>query len=189
MRSAGVEREEVFRFFDADGQVVGGRTDPQPTYDPRTRPWYQSAQETADLIVTPLYIYDDGIVGATVARRVEGAGGIVVGTDITLAAISEYLAELRATWGYPLDVTIFDDSLRVVATSRSLDVQPGPDFMYVEDLADPALGAAVGRFGDLGGPYSYSTLQTPAGRVVASVERLDFEFGEGAKYMAIVAPL
>jgi len=79
--------------------VVAQKEDPEDTYDPRTRPWYTRASEEQGTIWTDPYIFfSSQQPGITLASPVFGAGGEikgVMGVDIEISNISEFLSRLR----------------------------------------------------------------------------------------------
>ena len=75
------------------------RHDPEDPYDPRTRPWYTLASDSDQGVWTDPYIfYTSKRPGLTVARALHSPDGQtlgVVGADIELSAISEFLKSQR----------------------------------------------------------------------------------------------
>ncbi|MFW5490315.1 MAG: ATP-binding protein [Desulfovibrio sp.] len=73
--------------------------DPNDTYDPRVRPWFQRAEKTAHTIWTAPYIFftsrKPGLTTATPVFGQEGKLMGVVGVDIEIDAISDFLADLQ----------------------------------------------------------------------------------------------
>ena len=80
------------------GEVVGNERR-QPLYDPRSRPWYIAARDQSGLSISDAYIfYSTGQPGLTLSHRIStdaGASIGVVGVDISLGALSEFLARQR----------------------------------------------------------------------------------------------
>ena len=95
----GEDRETEMIWRDSDFVVVETLPDPADTYDPRTRPWYTSAQAQRDTIWTDPYIFfSSQTPGITIAAPVVGEDGElqgVVGVDIEISAISDFLSKLR----------------------------------------------------------------------------------------------
>jgi diguanylate cyclase (GGDEF)-like protein len=89
-----ISRDE--HFTELDHNVLG-----DDTYDPRVRPWYLKAHDSAALIWSEPYIFfTSQVPGITVAMRVlDRSGKIVgiVGADVALGAISDFLAAQRVT--------------------------------------------------------------------------------------------
>ncbi len=79
--------------------IVSQRDDPEDTFDARTRPWYKSASEDRTSIWTAPYIFfssqQPGITAATPVARLDGTLDGVVGVDIEISDISEFLASLE----------------------------------------------------------------------------------------------
>lgn len=84
---------------DAGLQTTGETFDLDDSYDPRNRPWFKQARETDGLAWTDPYIfYTSQRPGLTVARAVRGANGVmvgVVGADVELSALSQFLRAQR----------------------------------------------------------------------------------------------
>ncbi len=89
--------EGTYFFYSKELHEVGRVDKPDYLeYDPRLRPWFLSAQRNGVQIKTPPYIfYSTGEVGTTLAR-VNGSHA-VAGIDITLQALSGWLAALKLT--------------------------------------------------------------------------------------------
>ncbi len=70
-------------------------------YDPRSRPWYERAVETESTVWTDPYIFfTSRQPGVTVAARVTNSSGQlmgVVGADVELSALSNFLAAQQVT--------------------------------------------------------------------------------------------
>jgi hypothetical protein len=84
------------QFFDAELNWISRRQNLSEKYDPRTRPWYQSARERGELITTePYAFFSTKDVGTTLART--SSGDTVLGADLTLADLSATLARHKVT--------------------------------------------------------------------------------------------
>ncbi|MGB5614635.1 MAG: diguanylate cyclase [Sedimenticolaceae bacterium] len=74
-------------------------TDPTDKYDPRLRPWFELARDADGEVWTAPYIfYTSQLPGLTVARAVRDTDGKllgVMGADIELSALSEFLTNQR----------------------------------------------------------------------------------------------
>ncbi len=94
----GANRQRRYAFIDAAQRVVGSRTE-ATDYDPRARPWYRSAISDGGTVKTAPYVYASfPAPGVTFAKRVAGSG-LVLGIDVTLTTLSEFLADQRAGEG------------------------------------------------------------------------------------------
>ncbi|MDP6935536.1 MAG: cache domain-containing protein, partial [Myxococcota bacterium] len=82
-----------------DGARSYGETDKTSDYDPRMRPWYEMVVEKGHGMWTDTYVfYTAGEPGLTAAQPVFGPDGSLVAvsaTDITMGALSGFLAEQK----------------------------------------------------------------------------------------------
>ncbi len=80
------------------GEVVGTERRP-PVYDPRSRPWYIAARNQTGLSISDPYIfYSTGQPGLTLSHDIATDAGTsigAVGVDLSLGALSEFLARQR----------------------------------------------------------------------------------------------
>jgi adenylate cyclase len=147
----GKEREVTWRRRDEAGQVKAVESDPADTFDPRTRPWYDGGTAADDLYWSAVYVFfSSQEPGLTVSRAIRGANGElrgVVGGDITLAALSSFLADLRL--GAHGRALIIDGAGRLVAypdPSRIVN-RAGGEYKPAEinAIGDPVLTEAYDR--------------------------------------------
>ena len=147
----GGDRTVLLTSRDAAGNETSRREDPNDTYDPRTRPWYQGALKGGEVFWTGIYIFfSDKKPGITVSTRVPGSSGVdrVFGVDVTLEELSRFLSTLEiGTNGRAL---IMDEEGRLIAVPNSEQmIKPvGDEFIppKVDELDDPILTAAFDRF-------------------------------------------
>ncbi|RJE87353.1 cache domain-containing protein [Paracoccus onubensis] len=82
-----------------DFSLVTSKVDPTDTFDPRDRNWYQRAEMALTTVWTDPYIFftaqQPGITLAAPVRNPDGGVRGVVGVDIEISSISEFLAQLR----------------------------------------------------------------------------------------------
>lgn len=85
-------------FLDGNGNRIGERAGKVTGYDPRTRPWYQAAvDKTAPVSIGPYKMATTGALGMTIAEAHRGNRQIVVGADVILDTITDFLAAERMT--------------------------------------------------------------------------------------------
>jgi HD-GYP domain-containing protein (c-di-GMP phosphodiesterase class II)/HAMP domain-containing protein len=87
------------------------------SFDPRTRPWYQMAQQTDAIVRTAPYVFAfaaSGQLGRSVARRAPG-GHAVVGADLLTGTLSNALRSSRVTSS--TELAVFDNEGQVLAFS------------------------------------------------------------------------
>ncbi|WP_138465994.1 cache domain-containing protein [Poseidonocella sp. HB161398] len=174
-------RTELIR-RSGDFSELDRRFDPLDDYDPRTRPWYQSARAELHSIWTDPYIFfTSQVPGITAATPVEGAGHNVqgvIGVDIEIDELSRFLAKLQ------IGVTG-----AAYVLNRNGDVIAHPN---------PALLKTVGAAGDLRFP-SIRTIDDPLARAAFGNRPIengidfetriesDFEYG-GLQYVSLIMP-
>lgn len=157
--------------------------DPQDTFDPRTRLWYQSASEKLTSIWTDPYIFfTSQTPGITAASPVFDASGDiqgVVGVDIGIEAISEFLSRLNI--GDSGNAMILNSNGDVIAHPDQDLIRTANDdgtfrFVNISEIGDPVAQAAFGQLNQ-GGEISVA-------REVSS--RFDHD---GATYVSTVMPV
>ncbi len=83
----------AWRFLDETGRELAKSGPAQARYDPRTRPWYQMASTVPGTVgIGPYVTATTRSLALTVARGHVDDGRIVIGTDIMLATIANFLA-------------------------------------------------------------------------------------------------
>ncbi|MEM9016478.1 MAG: adenylate/guanylate cyclase domain-containing protein, partial [Verrucomicrobiota bacterium] len=85
----------VLTKLDESGQILS-REEKETDYDPRERPWYQSAAEVEGLVWTEPYVFTSGFPGLSRTWRLADEDGSALGVfDVSfeLDFLSEYLAE------------------------------------------------------------------------------------------------
>lgn len=144
--------EIEFTRRDLTGQVVSREIQPWDRYDPRTRPWFQGADETRAVHWTDVYPFFTGLAaGVTASVPVIGDDDellAVIGADVTLETLSGFLRSL--TIGKTGQAVIIDDAGRLIAHPSTEIVREGPDgerrLSTIEDVDDPALQRAFDRY-------------------------------------------
>lgn len=96
--AAGAIIETRWEFFDLQLNSLGSALASQDyAYDPRERPWYQHAQQSNGLILTPPYaFYTTGEVGASFALRNQSAKA-TVGVDASINDLSQFMGSLQSS--------------------------------------------------------------------------------------------
>jgi len=101
IQHGGDRRHVRLRFRGSDRRVLVEQTDPQDAFDPRSRPWYQSASTQNAIVWTDPYIfYTSQKPGITIAGPVYRKGDrdhlqAIVGVDIEIDQLSSFIASLR----------------------------------------------------------------------------------------------
>lgn len=143
-------RDSEFGELDREG-------DPVDTFDPRQRPWFQAAIADDGLTWTQPYVFftsgHPGISTAVAVRDEAGAVAGVVGVDIIIDDIADFLSSLKTgehgaayVFNRAGDVIAFPDVETV--TVETGDLEGGLRFATVDDLAVPAAKAAILSLGE-----------------------------------------
>jgi adenylate cyclase len=146
-------RKDYWRFLDRDRHVIAARTEPDPSYDPRKRPWYDLGLTASSPVFSDPYVFAFPMhqPGVTAARRITGGGG-VVGVDITLSDFSSFLRLQKVSDNGV--VFLFDDEGRMIAhpnedlvtTMVSVDKDrdmPRVDLSIARESRDPVVRSVV----------------------------------------------
>ena len=100
LKTEAAEPRSIYRFSRIRGEL-GEPVREKRVFDPRERPWFEAAQGSDEQTWTSIYIdYRTLELVATRARRVDDVDGRftgVVGTDISLRHLNDYLEELTLT--------------------------------------------------------------------------------------------
>lgn len=143
-------RETELIWRDSDYNVVVRRSDPDDTFDPRTRPWYQNAKAELSSIWTDPYIFfSSQKPGITIASPVIGPSGRVqgvIGVDIEIDAISDFLAQLKI--GENGTALILHENGDVIAHSnpgliKTANADGTLRFVSIDEVDDPVARAAI----------------------------------------------
>ena len=113
------ERTVLLQWRNIAFDPIARREDPQDSYNPLSRPWYKSAYNDNDVIWTDPYIFfTSKKPGITVAVPYYDKGVIagIVGTDIELTEISEFMSRLRVGDGGSAFIVNPDETLVALST-------------------------------------------------------------------------
>jgi PAS domain S-box-containing protein len=167
---------------DNDYRVVERRFDPEDQYDPRTRPWYVSAKATNDDIWTDPYIFFSskrpGITAASPVVQFNDELRGVIGVDIEIEAISEFLSNLK----------IGDNGAAMILNGNGeVIAHPNPELIKVEN-DDGSLGFAhIGEITDPIAKAAFGSLTTSDISNLNTEEQSEFNF-EGESYVTTLIP-
>jgi HD-GYP domain-containing protein (c-di-GMP phosphodiesterase class II) len=132
-----------YLFFNADRELVERRPQPEYKFDPRTRPWYQSAQGTSSATFTQPYVFfSTQQVGLTLSQSSRD-GNAIFGIDVVLDDLAANLSDLRSTPNAQIAlvdkagaVLAFPDMNRVLVKGDNRF-----DFKTIDQLGVPSLSA------------------------------------------------
>lgn len=143
-----------FVWRDKNFNIVKRSIDPTDQFDPRTRSWYDRAKETKSTIWTDPYIFftaqQPGITLASPVNSPDGGIRGVVGVDIEISSISEFLSRLRI--GQSGKALIINSNGDVIAhPNKELLKREAEDgtmkFANIRDFQDPVARTAFSNLG------------------------------------------
>lgn len=131
-----------YHFYDEGLSLLARNERPGYQFDPRSRPWYQSAKDLAETALTSPYIFfTTQEVGLTLSRPFASNGG-VMGIDVTVTDLSRQLKQLRLTPGTQIAIVDATDSVIAFSSPEDLlgDRPDQQELKTLEQLPDPTLG-------------------------------------------------
>ncbi|MCF4994912.1 HD domain-containing protein [Pseudomonas syringae] len=130
--ASGLPRSQSL-FFDSTLVPVGSLSNPDESYDPRSRAWFNAARGQADQITTDPYVFfSTHNIGTTLARR--SGDNAVIAADLTLDALSATLTKHVVTPA--TEIVLFDaegnavaypDSSRLIVDDRTARLAKAAD--------------------------------------------------------------
>ncbi|MEC7259683.1 MAG: cache domain-containing protein, partial [Pseudomonadota bacterium] len=182
IRTDGELRTTELIWRDENYRVIERRWDPDDPYDPRTRPWYTRARERLTTIWTDPYIFfSSQQPGITLASPVmDGPDTIrgIVGVDIEISDISDFLARLRI--GATGRAMILHENGDVIA-------HPNKDLLKTRDSDGTLRFVNIAEFDDPIARAAFSGL-VQGGRAQVEQETLSqFSYGRET-YVSVVMP-
>lgn len=175
-----------FRYFDADRKLLDARFMPNYNYDPRTRPWFQSAFKHQGTILTEPYLFfTTKSVGITLASK-SADGAVIVALDLTISSLAEAFKDINITTSSELalvgpsgQVVAYRDSAKMVALQADGSVR----LVSLAELKVPALDKA----GDLiGTARARSVAEIDGRRWQLSLTRIPIEGANGIDMLIAV---
>ena len=188
------DRKTWWVFFSEDGTVVG-RLDPAPTeFDPRPRPWYDSAKRSDAVEQSTLYIFaTSGEPGVTLSRSFTGQMPGVMGADLAEIDLARFLRDQQIT---PSSTAfIFTKAGEVIALPDAAQFakalhpngQRPVTLPKISDLNDPVIAGLVAAYQD--GHMSGTRFYDVAGRTwVGHILDIPPRYGRD-QLLAIIAPV
>ena len=147
-RDSSGKLRQHWTYLDEQRRVIDARSEDDPGYDPRRRPWYTQSLGSDKSRFTEPYIFDIlKVPGFTCSRKLMDHEA-VFGLDFTMSSISDYLEKQRISAHGGL--FIFDKNLNLIAHPHEDVVEknvPGPEssaktsFLPMSDSSDPNVKA------------------------------------------------
>ncbi len=177
------DRATNFIWRTQDFEAVSRAIDPTDQFDPRSRPWYQSAAQSKQPIWTDPYVFFSsrrpGITAATPVILADGSLRGVVGVDIELDAISQFLSDLTISAGST--ALILNENGEVIA-------HPDSDQIVVQNEDKTIRFASINEINDPVARTAFGALAEPGALVVESEIRSELEYDKKS-YLTLLAPI
>jgi len=170
-RSVGVGR------YDSAFGLVTEAPDTADEFDPRTRPWFAPAIESGSIVwSSPYEFYTTKLEGVTASHSVARAGafpGGAIGVDVSLAALSQFLADLKLGAGNRAVLLARDGGMIAapgVERLRGPEAAPGPMVDALLQVAHRSIATlaegetAFARFDHAGEPHLGAVALLPGTR-------------------------
>jgi len=194
---------DIFRIYDGahgyvssvymgreNGAFVRAYPRDSPTaYDPRERPWYILAEENPGrIMMTAPYqsVSNDDINIGVVTALLDDEGRIygVVGIDITLATLTDYLSGVESVWGGNVMVTNGNGTI-LAARNSSLVHTSVIDLL--EGNEDAYLGSASGRIALTDHYMVYLTSEVTGWKLSTSIPAQEIDrFATGVTFQTVL---
>ncbi|NUT62448.1 HD domain-containing phosphohydrolase [Herbaspirillum sp. C9C3] len=151
-----------YRFYDAELKLLSLRDEAGYRFDPRTRPWYATADRSLiPSISAPYVFFTTRQIGISLSQRARNTDAVVA-IDMTLDDLAASLGNLRLT--PHSELALVDENQRVIAYSDMARVleQDGENFRFrgLPELDVPSLSHLAERARD----GQTSTLYSVGGR-------------------------
>ncbi len=166
----------------SDFAALESQDDPADTFDPRTRPWYQQAKMQKTSIWTDPYIFfTSQQPGITIASPViTEAGGVqgVVGVDIEISAISDFLGRLE-----------IGDSGTALILNRNGDViaHPQSELLKAENADGTFRFVSISEIADPVSRIAFESLAEDIALLVQEETYAEFSYN-GEPYFSLLMP-
>ena len=168
---------------DDNFHIIASKTTPDDPYDPRSRPWYKRARAQLSTIWTDPYIFfssqQPGITLASPVLKDEGGLRGVVGVDIEISMISEFLSRLN-----------IGENGRALIIHANGDViaHPDPDLIKAKNDDGTLRFANIREFDDPLARTAFGPLLQNGQMQVSAETDAQFSF-DRQSYVATVMPM
>ncbi|MBI2256704.1 MAG: HAMP domain-containing protein [Proteobacteria bacterium] len=175
-----------YRYFDADRKLLDARFMPNYRFDPRTRPWFQSAlKQQGTLLTEPYIFFTTKAVGITLASK-SADGAVIVALDLTISSLAEAFKDINITPSSELalvgpsgQVVAYRDSTKMMALQADGSVR----LVSLAELKVPVLD----RAGELiGSARARSSTEIDGRRWQLSLTRIPIESSNGIDMLMAV---
>jgi HD-GYP domain-containing protein (c-di-GMP phosphodiesterase class II) len=132
-----------YLFFDASKHLLERRSEPGYQFDPRTRPWFNSAQNSVDPVFAEPYVFfTTRQIGITLSQS-SADGKAIFGIDVVLDDLAASLTELRTSRNAQLALVNAQGQVLAYPDMSQVLVQSAGRFEFkpLKDLGVPSLAA------------------------------------------------
>jgi HD-GYP domain-containing protein (c-di-GMP phosphodiesterase class II) len=114
----GAKRVQNWSFLDENFQVISTKSENNPEYDPRNRPWYLTTRKAGEAALSDVYMFNSlHELGITVSEKKANGMGIV-GVDLTLRQLNNIVSGMKISKNSR--VLIIDKNYRVIAKPETM---------------------------------------------------------------------
>ena len=156
IRVTGESRVTTLTWRNTEGVIVDETPDPEDTYDPRTRPWFQAVTTETDVAWTDPYIFftsqKPGIT-ASAPVVVDGQIGAVVGVDVQLEGLDGFLESLATTSNTSAALIDGDRVISILNGEATTSSDESTRYRTIDDLDNSMLDHAFRALEDESLPY------------------------------------
>lgn len=137
-------------FLDETGTSILERVSEASTYDPRKRPWYRMAANKAPTVsIGPYEMATTKALGMTIAESHRQKADVVIGADIILDTIADFLAAQRMTRSTAAFIVDGDGNVIIHSDAQKMRRSTARrGAMAAEAPAKEPLAASIGPSGD-----------------------------------------
>jgi adenylate cyclase len=145
--SAAGERVVRWNFLAEDGSLISSGKPGPAKFDPRERPWYETAKNSDDVEHSGLYIFaSSGEPGFTLSRRFGSPMRGVIGADLAARQIAQFLREQRITPSSTAfifttsgEVVAMPDETEMAAITKAVQPDTMISLPKIADMSNPLL--------------------------------------------------
>ncbi|NDV26866.1 adenylate/guanylate cyclase domain-containing protein [Desulfovibrio sp. JC010] len=188
-------RYELNKYLDAGFVTIGSSSDTNPGYDPRMRSWYDMAGKSDNAELSDVYLFAlSREPGITVSKRFDGKIPGVMGVDISLANLSNFMKKQLV--GENCEIMIYGPSgdlygyhdMQKLEASIHWNADRGSNKPHVGGLENKVLKSLVANHAkNTGDDLHIHQLEVEGKDYISLVDPLPKEYGKEL-FVAITVP-
>ncbi|MDC7224483.1 MAG: adenylate/guanylate cyclase domain-containing protein, partial [Spirochaetales bacterium] len=142
----------LWKFLNSTGHTIGSHQDWETDFDPRLRPWYiNSKGEEAPVKTGPYLFKIFNQPGLTVSRTLEGRMNGVLGVDMLVSELSDFLEQLGRE-EHALILLLNDKGECIACPGEALFTEESTTLPHMSDAEHPAIRAYLSQPVESPGP-------------------------------------